>query len=514
MPSQVDWPTRDPLDHRVGTTPDVTAVVDATHDREWTYGALDELVTNVTARLRSLGTQTDSPGSVTDAASTGRVGALLSPRLAFVVTLHATWRTGNSLVPLDPDRPARDLEKRARRADLDLLVCERGTEPTAREAAPCPVASVDQPDHESVSSVLPEGQDGTPDTPDPASLDRSREALVLFTSGTTGQPKGVRLTHGNLVASATASAFRLGLDPDERWLSPLPVYHMGGIAPIVRSTLYGTTLVLQRGFDAETIAETMRDHRVSGVSLVPTQLRRLLDDGWTPPSHLRFVLCGGAPAGADLVERCEAANVPICPTYGTTETASQVATARPRTAFEHPETVGQPLVVTDATIVSDGEPVSAGETGEIVVDGPTVTPGYLEAGGTREGDDVGNHGLHTGDLGYRDEDGRLFVVGRADDAVQTGGELVHPERVAGALRRHEAVDDAAVVGVSDEEWGERVVALVVSGASGGADADRIRQYCRDELADHEVPKEIQFVDAVPRTASGTVDRDAVRAFFG
>ncbi|MHB9286299.1 class I adenylate-forming enzyme family protein [Halobacteriales archaeon Cl-PHB] len=504
MPSTVDWPTRDLLAHRVDVTPDATAVVDADHQRQFSYAALDELVDGVAARLGSL---TDA-AALSDPSATARVGTLLSPRLAFLATLHATWRRGNTLVPLSPDRPAGDLQAQVERTDLDLLVCESDSESIAREVADCPVATVDRPSATSVSSLLG-SEDTSGDVPETASLDRASEALVLFTSGTTGRPRGVRLTHGNLVASAMASALRLGLDPDERWLSPLPIHHMGGLAPMARSALYGTTAVLQGGFDPDRTAETMRQHRVTGVSLVPTQLRRLLDAGWSPPSHLRFVLLGGAPADAALIERCQAAEVPVCPTYGTTETASQIATAEPETAFAHPETVGQPLLFTDVTIQSNDGEAGVGETGEVVVDGPTVTPGYLDG----DGDAFGPSGLHTGDLGYRDEDGRLYVVGRQDDAIQTGGELVQPTAVADALRSHEAVDDAAVVGVPDEEWGERVVALVVAAPDRSVAGDDLRDHCRGQLAAQEVPKEIRVADDVPRTASGTVDRDAVRDYF-
>jgi O-succinylbenzoic acid--CoA ligase len=329
----------------------------------------------------------------------------------------------------------------------------------------------------------------------------------MFTSGTTGEPKGVRLTLGNLVASATASAFRLGVAPGDRWLCCLPMYHMGGLAPVLRSALYGTTLLVQEGFDAVRTGNALTEREATGVSLVPTQLTRLLDAGWRPPGSLETVLLGGAPASASLIERALAAEVPVYPTYGMTETASQVATATPEQVAEDPETVGQPLVFTDVSIVdADGEPVQPGETGEIVVDGPTVTPGYLDDEGAAA---FGERGLHTGDVGFLDDDATLTVLGRADDTIITGGESVHPEAVAGTLRTHSAVADVAVVGVPDEEWGERIVALVVPDSEELA-VDAVEQFAREHLADYRVPKGIRFAARLPRTASGTVDRVAVR----
>ncbi|MFC6730841.1 AMP-binding protein, partial [Natronoarchaeum mannanilyticum] len=258
-----------------------------------------------------------------------------------------------------------------------------------------------------------------------------------------------------LLASAVASAFRLGVAPDDRWLCCLPMYHMGGLAPVLRSTLYGTTVVLQSEFDAERTPTVARERGVTGVSLVPTMLQRILDRDAAPdlPDTLRFVLLGGAPAGADLIADCERRDVPVHPTFGMTETASQVATATPREAFEHEGTVGRPLFGTTVTVVDeDGDPLPAGETGELVVDGPTVTPGYYGDSAATEAS-FGAHGLHTGDVGYRDDGGRLWVLNRRDDRIVTGGENVDPGEVVGALREHPKIRDAAVVGLDDAEWG-------------------------------------------------------------
>jgi O-succinylbenzoic acid--CoA ligase len=279
---------------------------------------------------------------------------------------------------------------------------------------------------------------------------------------------------------------------------------MGGLAPFVRSVLYGTAVVVQREFDAAETARVLDAHDVTGVSLVPTMCKRLLDTGWEPADSLRFVLLGGGPASPDLVDRCRERGVPVCPTYGMTEAASQIATARPETAFEHRGTVGQPLLNTDVSVLADGDPAETGERGELVVSGPTVTPGYLDDAATDAA--FSERGFHTGDVGYRDEDGHLWVVGRADDRIVTGGENVESHAVAATIRACPGVEDAAVVGLPDEEWGERVAALVV----GTVDPETIRDHCRAELAPYEVPKTVRVVAELPRTPSGTVDRDAVR----
>ncbi|WP_436347967.1 class I adenylate-forming enzyme family protein [Natronorubrum sp. FCH18a] len=501
----VEWPTRDLLSHRASTTPDATAVIDADEGESWTFGEFDRRVDAVTERLENVGYGPDE-----------RLGVLLNTRVAFVELYLAAMRRGVTVVPLNVRETTVELESKARRTDLDAIICESETEGLALEVADCPIASVDDPERDDVSS-LSSFQPAAGANTAPVPLERDRTHLLMFTSGTSGTPKGVRLTLGNLVASANASAFRLGVTPDDRWLCCLPMYHMGGLAPVVRSMLYGTPVVIQREFDPAATAGVIDDHDITGVSLVPTMCKRLLDAGWNPPETLRFVLLGGAPASNELLERCRAADVPVYPTYGMTETASQIATATPQETATHEGTVGRPLVCTDVTVVDEsGERVPSGEAGELVVSGPTVTPGYLTDEHTAAA--FGEQGLHTGDIGYKDVSGRLWVLNRRSDRIVTGGENVDPGAVIEALRSSPRVEDAAVVGLEDPEWGERVAALVVPADDGGESADSrtidlesLLEHCTERLAGFKRPKTIAVADSLPRTASGTVDRDAVRA---
>ncbi len=493
------WPTRGPLSYRAATTPGRTAVVDVASDREWSYRQFDDAVAGTAAALVA-----SLPGG---RESRPRVALLSSTRPAAVASFHAGLRAGAQLAPLNVRLAERELRARVERVGPDLLVCERDTEPAALDAADCPVVSLDAPSSADVERLpTVDGAAGAGEAVGPPRWERDETAVLLFTSGTTGDPKCVRLTPGNVVSSATASAFRLGVAPGDRWLDCLPVYHMGGLAPLLRCPLYGTGLLVQRGFDAGRTADAIAARRATGVSLVPTQLHRLLADDWRPPDSLDTVLLGGAPAGADLVERALDAGVPVYPTYGLTEAASQVATATPDVARDRPASVGQPLLVTSVSVVGDGVPLDPGEAGELVVDGPTVTPGYLDAERTAAA--FGEYGLHTGDVGYRDADGHLWVLGRADDTIVTGGENVHPGEVEPVLCEHPGVTAAAVVGVPDEEWGERVGAVVVT--SGDVAADALQGHARERLADYKIPRTVRFGDELPRTHSGTVDRGAVR----
>lgn len=486
------YPTTDLLDQRARSTGTATALVDADSGERTTYEAFDERVSKRVAKL--------APRLVD---SNDRVGVLLDAGVGFAELYFATARAGGTVVPLNLRLDRETLASQVQRASLDVLVCNADTADDAVRIASDDVDVVslddsDEPMHRSSTPVSAGGSKPTETTAD-------AERLVLFTSGTTGEPKGVRLTMDNLVSSAVGSADRLGVEPDDRWLVCLPMYHMGGLAPLVRSTLYGTTTVIQSEFDARETARVVDEHAVTLVSLVPTMLTRLLDAGWSPPDSLRRVLLGGGPTPSSLVDRCEERGVPVCPTYGATETASQVATALPETAFEYRGTVGRPLSGAAIAIVDDsGTRCDTGDVGEIVVDGRTVTPGYLDAERTAE--TFGEYGFETGDLGYRDEASRLWVVGRVDDVIVTGGENVQPARVASVIREMEGVTDVAVLGIPDDEWGERVGALVER-ADSALSAESVRTRCREELAGYEVPKTVRFTPSLPRTASGTVDRE-------
>ena len=509
---------RDWLSYRAGIEPEREALVVATTDASYTFGTLDTLVDDLAGRLAAVGVE---PGT--------HLGAVLPSRVEYVCLVHAAMRLGATLVPMGDGLTARELAAGIDAADVDTVVCGDPTEDAVTDAVdaldgadPVTVTTVDDPAADGVAPLSAAAADPVP--PPSWSLDDTQ--VILFTSGTTGDPKPVRLTTGNLLASAAASAFRLGFDPDDRWLATLPLHHAGGVSPVLRMPIYGMTVVLRQGFDAGGTADDLGEYDATAVSVVPTMLRRMLDRRGTLAESLRVVLLGGAPASTELIERCRNYSVPVVPTYGTTETASQIATARPKQAFENPGSVGPPLFLTEVRIVDEaGDPLPAGEAGEIVVDGPTVTPGYYGAPAATEAA-FGEFGLHTGDVGVLSQAGTLTVLNRLDDRILTGGETVEPGAVAEVLAAHPDVAEAAVVGVSDPEWGERVSALLVPGPEVSApdadpestpgrrlDPDDVTAFARDRLAAHKLPKSIAVAESLPRTVSGTVDRAAVRDRF-
>ena len=311
----------------------------------------------------------------------------------------------------------------------------------------------------------------------------------ILTSGTTGSPRAVGLTYGNHLWSAVGSAFNLGLEPTDRWLCCLPLFHVGGLSILMRSVIYGTTAVVHEGFDVDRLATSLVGDGVTVISLVATQLARLLEAG-VDLLPLRAVLVGGGPVPGEVLEEALGRGATVVQTYGLTEAASQVTTLSPSEAHERAGSAGRPLLTTHLRI-SDGE---------ILVQGPTVAPGVADEAGW----------LHTGDLGRIDEDGFLYVEDRIGDLIVTGGENVLPTEVEEVLMRHPGVAEAAAVGRSDPEWQEAVTAVVVLSADAEVSEEELRTHCAAELAGFKVPKRIEFASELPRTAAGKLMRRELR----
>ncbi|MGH8874448.1 MAG: class I adenylate-forming enzyme family protein [Acidimicrobiia bacterium] len=315
---------------------------------------------------------------------------------------------------------------------------------------------------------------------------------IFFTSGSSGAPKGVRLTWTNLEASAAASAAHLGHAPGDVWLAVLPLHHLGGFSILVRSARQATTVLLEPSFDPDRVGALLEQGGATLASLVATMLGRMLDARPGPYRGVRAVLVGGGPVSPVLLHRAVLAGLPALPTYGLTETASQVATARLESG---PASSRRVLPLPGVELRID-------RLGMILVRGPMVSPGYLD-----EPDRPPGAWLETGDLGELDGEGGLRVLGRADQVVITGGENVHLAEVEQALAACRGVRAVTVVGVPDARWGEILAAVYV----GEVTPAELERHARDRLAGYKVPKRWAQVETLPGSALGKVDRLRVKA---
>jgi O-succinylbenzoic acid--CoA ligase len=428
--------------------------------RTWTFATLDAQVDAAADALD------------VDVCAGQRVAIRAANSAGFVVAVHALMRLGAVIVPVNTrlaepevawELTDAGVSRVLRDADLDALLERTASHAQARRTR---------------------------------RFDLHAWHSIVYTSGTTGRPKGAILTYGNHWWSAVASALNLGLLPDDTWLACLPLFHVGGLSILLRSAICGMTALVQPRFDAADVNRAIEQDAVSIVSVVSTMLERMLTergDRAYPPS-LRCVLLGGGPAPPPLLERASAAGLPVVQTYGLTETASQVVTLAPEAALSKLGSAGKPLM---------GSEIRVGADGEIWVNGPSVSPGYVNHA-PRDG------WLRTGDLGRLDADGYLYVLDRRDDLIVSGGENVYPAEVEAALLAHPAVAEAGVIGVLDAEWGRRVMGVVVPRPDLSPTADELIAFCRQRLAGYKVPRQIEFRTALPRNAAGKLLRRELR----
>jgi O-succinylbenzoic acid--CoA ligase len=343
-------------------------------------------------------------------------------------------------------------------------------------------------------------------------LDPDAALTVVFTSGTTSRPKGVVLTNANHAAAAAASRARLGHGADDVWLATLPLFHVGGLAILTRSVLEGSRVQLETGFDAARAAAVLQSGSATMVSLVPTMLARVMELLREPPSaRVRAVLIGGAALSPSLGRRALEAGLPIAATWGMTEACSQICTTSPGSDEAARGLVGRPLPGVEVTVAEPG----ADGFGELLVRGPNVTRGYLglaeaDRAAFGDADEPGEPGrgrwLRTGDVGRIEAGGAVALTGRRDDLVVTGGENVAPVEVEQVLDEHPGVRESLVFGEDDDEWGQRVVALVVAAGENLPPSEDLRAWCRARLAGYKVPREFRFTEALARGETGKLLR--------
>jgi O-succinylbenzoic acid--CoA ligase len=379
------------------------------------------------------------------------VAAIVPPGPEWVSMLARVWESGAALLPVDlrlPRLQARRVVDRAR------------------------------------ATVMLDAQAGWTRV-ESAVIGETDLALVMPTSGTSGEPKLAELTRGAVLAAVQGSSVALEADPEEPWLSCLTPAHIGGLLVLLRAALLGIPVVVHPGFDPVAVA---REEGCRFLSVVPTMLLRLLDAG-TDLTRFHTILVGGAALTQELRSRAEAAGARVVPTYGLTESCGGVV-------YE-----GRPFLGTRVRV--------GRQTREILLAGPTIMRGYRDAPSdealSRDG------WLRTGDTGSIDDRGLLHLDGRLDDLIVTGGEKVRPHEVEAVLRRHPKVADIAVAGRADPEWGARVVAFVVpTDPADPPSLEMLRDAAAASLPRFKAPRELVLVDEIPRTWEGKVRREALR----
>ena len=512
LPGTGYWIEKGALQH-----PGRTALV--TPEGRLAYRELADRVRRVAAWLGRLGLEAGD-----------RFGILMRNDPRFLELLLASGRAGTVAVPLNWRLTVAELEHPVRDAGTDVLfVGPEDREKGEALADRCDARVVAVPDAyedgiategdapsaggEAGTRRLPEPMDALPGDDDPA--------LVVYTSGTTGTPKGAVLTHGNLFWNALNDILALGLDWRDTTLSLLPLMHVGGIGLFTLPTLLaGGTVVMPRSFEPDEALELIAREGVTLFLGVPTVHRMMVESpafAEADLSSLRLVYNGGDRCPLSIVEAYRGRGIPFGGGYGLTETSPTAFLPEPdqlEATTREPGFMGKPALGLDARLVDgDGEEVEAGEVGEVVLRGPVV---FREYWGMEEAtrDAFTDGWFHTGDLARREEDGFWFFAGRSKEMIKSGGENIYPAEVERALRQHPGVSDVCVIGRDHPKWVEVPFAVVETRTGAGLDEEELRAFCGERLARYKIPRGFAFVDELPRTPIGKPDRPLLRERYG
>jgi len=344
-------------------------------------------------------------------------------------------------------------------------------------------------------------------------------AMIMYTSGTTGLPKGAMLTHGNIAWNNINALHAIDLGSKEVALVVAPIFHIGGLNVTTIVTLQkGGHVILHRSFDPGAALEAIQANSVTNMFGVPAMflfMSQHPDFEDTDLTSLNVVVVGGAPVPEPLTRTYLAKGVPFAQGYGLTETAPMASFLLPDYALDKVGSAGFAPLYTDLAVLDDnGEPTPTGERGEICIKGPSVMKGYWNRpDATAEAIDSEGW-FHSGDIGYLDEGGFLFVVDRLKDMVISGGENVYPAEVESALFQHPCIADVAVIGLPDERWGEAVTAVVVCTNGESITLESLREWAGERLARYKLPTRLHTIAELPRTSSGKVLKYELRVEFG
>jgi acyl-CoA synthetase (AMP-forming)/AMP-acid ligase II len=465
------------------------------------YKALAEQVERLAGQLRAA----LAPGQ--------SVGIVLPNGMEFIVIFLAVTRAGLVVAPLNPAYKADELSFFMADAEMRAVIAEGGN-PAVKPTAAALGLPVWTPAIGAAGAVELAGlaRATRGDAPAPGPEDA---ALFLHTSGTTSRPKGVPLSHANVLRSALNVAAHYALTPADRSLIVMPLFHVHGLIGATLSTLAsGGAVIVPPRFSASEFWELAGEHRATWYSAVPTIHQVLLaraEGDRAPSGEMRFIRsCSSALAPAVLAKLENRFGAPVLEAYGMTEAAHQVASNPLPPAAHKPGTVGPGSAVEVAIIDAAGRHLASNTPGEVVIRGPNVMRGYRNNPGANA-DAFIDGWFRTGDTGVLDSDGYLALIGRIKELINRGGEKISPAEIDAALLEHPAVAEAAAFGVPDAKYGEEVWAAVV--LKGDTTAAQLQAHCRSRMADFKVPKVIPITSALPKTATGKVQRRDLAALF-
>lgn len=447
-------------------------------EEQWTFLQLDELSRKIAYQLHACGL------------SNGKRIAILAPSTPQLIqVLYGCMQAQCEMVLLNGRLSKQELAYQVADAEVDgILVADSDLDKLTADKR---ILSFTQ-----LHEKIPEPFEIA------AEWDENFALTIMYTSGTTGFPKGVCQSVGNHSSSALSSALNLGISQEDVWLCTVPIFHISGFSIVVRSLLYGMKIRLYEKFDALRCAQEIVRGTVTKMSVVAVTLEAILNEmeQLKTIAHPNFttMLAGGGPVPVDYLKRAIELKLPVAQTYGMTETASQTATLSNEDALTRLGSAGKPLFFNQIRI----NKIDDEKVGEILIRGPHVTPRYV--GKFKHKETMIDGWLHTGDLGYLDEEGYLYVVDRRSDLIISGGENIYPAEIENVLLAHPAIKEAGVCGIADDKWGQVPIAFIVTKTDVNETA--LFSFCKKNLANYKVPKKIVQVDCLPRNGANKLLR--------
>ncbi|MCP5044030.1 MAG: long-chain-fatty-acid--CoA ligase [bacterium] len=493
--------------------PDQEAIIDLGSGERFTYRALDE-------RSNRLGNSLLDQGLVKG----DRVATLLANCSQFVEIFFGTAKVGGVVVPLNWRLVADELSFILTDSGAETLIfgsdlAEVVKELHARGAAGTKVQhwihvgrASDRPDFaRSYEDLLDAASEAAPE------IGASDDDLlfIMYTSGTTGLPKGVMHSHSTTLWSSLTSLITGDIRYDDRYLIALPLFHVGALNPLLSSLHRGGSVAILPGFDPTRIWEIYAEERINITLAVPAMLNFMLatyDANVHDTSHLRWIMSGAAPVPATLIEKYAGMGIDVVQVYGLTETCGPACLISPDDAVARAGSTGKAFFHTDVKVVdADGNEIAAEETGEVLVRGPHVMQGYWNRPDATA-ETIVDGWLHTGDVAKVDQDGYVYIQDRIKDMIISGGENVYPAEIENVISGMDAVREVAVIGVPSAKWGESPLAIVVK-ADESLAAQAVLDHCKGKLAPFKLPKACEFVDEIPRNPTGKVLKRVLREQF-
>jgi len=498
----------DLLRQRAAQAPDKHFLFSETDGRKFSYTEFEAAVDRVSCMLAARGVRK------------GDVVSLLMPNSAeYIIAYFACWKLGAIAGPINSLLKAQEIAFVISDSEAKVLLVHSDFLSTINSVRSelTSLKTVIQFDDEekALKEFHEEGTSHDERLPE-VDIDTEAEAIIIYTSGTSGKPKGCLLTHGNLIANARQISEWLGFTKDDRLLTIMPLFHMNAVSVTTMSALYaGGSTVVSPKFSASRFWQIIADYKITSFGSVATMLSMLLTtypDGvpkGLKTDQLRFAMCGSAPVPAEVM-KCfeETFNCLVIEGYGLSESTCR-STFNPPDERRRPGSCGKPIGNEMRVVDDDDKEVADGQLGEIVLRGENILKGYYR-NPAATATAFRNGWFHTGDVGYRDAEGFFFIVDRKSDMIIRGGENIYPREIDEVLYQHPAVAAAATIGVPDQLYGEEVAAFIVVRAGREATEEEIVAFCRARLADYKCPKTVRFVKEIPKGPTGKLLKRELR----